>query len=490
MFTNEAGHAINRGSFNARVWKPALVAAGIEPTRANGYHALRHHFASVLLAGGVSIPALADYLGHADPGFTLRVTPPHAGDEDRTREVIHAERVRGWPPLWARCGPGPAAGVSASQPANDALSLLVAVGDAAAGEVVGGDFDGDAVAGEDADVVLAHLAADVAEEAVAVVQLDAEHRVGEGFLDDALEFQGVFLHAAGADAGLALGAGLFVDVAGFADATAAALLRHVNDETSRVAPTPLRPLRVAVQLLTRVPAGVHDVEPEDPPRSAAWFALVGGGVGVVAAAVLLAAGALLGSVAGAVLAVATAVLLTGGLHEDGLADTADGLWLTGDRERRLAAMRDSRVGAFGVLALLFVVLLRVSLLAALPLPVAAAALVAAHALARVAPVALAWRLPAAVSGLGSSIAGRVRPGAVATCALTGAAIAALAGVAAGAELDATINRVLVATVIAAVPVALLGLAAKRRLGGLTGDILGAATALAEVAVLATVVAMT
>ena len=107
-----------------------------------------------------------------------------------------------------------------------------------------------------------------------------------------------------------------------------------------------------------------------------------------------------------------------------------------------------------------------------------------------APVALAWRLPAAVPGLGSSIAGRVRPGAVATCALTGAAIAALAGIAAGAQLDATFIRVLVATVIAAVPVALLGLAAKRRLGGLTGDILGAATALAEVAVLATVVAMT
>lgn len=49
-----------------------LVAAGVEPTRANGMHALRHHHASVLLDAGVSIRALAEHLGHADPGFTLR----------------------------------------------------------------------------------------------------------------------------------------------------------------------------------------------------------------------------------------------------------------------------------------------------------------------------------------------------------------------------------------------------------------------------------
>ena len=54
------------------VWKPALDAAGVPATRANGMHALRHTYASVLLEDGVSIKALAEYLGHADPGFTLR----------------------------------------------------------------------------------------------------------------------------------------------------------------------------------------------------------------------------------------------------------------------------------------------------------------------------------------------------------------------------------------------------------------------------------
>lgn len=67
VFTNSAGGPINRGSFNARAWKPAVIAAGLEPTRHNGFHALRHHYASVLLDAGVSIRALADYLGHSAP---------------------------------------------------------------------------------------------------------------------------------------------------------------------------------------------------------------------------------------------------------------------------------------------------------------------------------------------------------------------------------------------------------------------------------------
>jgi integrase len=54
------------------VWKPALSAAGVPPARENGMHALRHWYASVQLDGGTSVKALAEYLGHADPGFTLR----------------------------------------------------------------------------------------------------------------------------------------------------------------------------------------------------------------------------------------------------------------------------------------------------------------------------------------------------------------------------------------------------------------------------------
>jgi integrase len=91
VFTSREGGLLNRNYYNRHVWKPALRAAGVEPTRENGMHALRHHYASVLLEGGVSIRALADYLGHADPGFTLR-TYAHLmpESENRARSVVDA----------------------------------------------------------------------------------------------------------------------------------------------------------------------------------------------------------------------------------------------------------------------------------------------------------------------------------------------------------------------------------------------------------------
>lgn len=64
---------LNRTYFNRGIWQPALAAAGIEPGRGNGMHALRHFYASVLIDAGESVKAVAEYLGHADPGFTLRV---------------------------------------------------------------------------------------------------------------------------------------------------------------------------------------------------------------------------------------------------------------------------------------------------------------------------------------------------------------------------------------------------------------------------------
>ncbi len=73
VFTTRERTLTNRNYFNRHVWKPALVTAGLEPTRANGMHALRHFYASVQLEAGTSIRALAEYLGHSDPGFTLRV---------------------------------------------------------------------------------------------------------------------------------------------------------------------------------------------------------------------------------------------------------------------------------------------------------------------------------------------------------------------------------------------------------------------------------
>lgn len=91
VFTTRERGPVIRNHYNPYIWKPALVAAGIEPTRENGMHALRHYYASALLEGGVSIRAVADYLGHADPGFTLRVYAhlmPEA--EDRARSAVDA----------------------------------------------------------------------------------------------------------------------------------------------------------------------------------------------------------------------------------------------------------------------------------------------------------------------------------------------------------------------------------------------------------------
>jgi integrase len=79
-----------RRHYNVNIWKRALKEAGVEPTRANGMHALRHNYASSI-EDGVTVRALADYLGHVDPGFTLRVYAhlmPQS--EDRTRRAVDA----------------------------------------------------------------------------------------------------------------------------------------------------------------------------------------------------------------------------------------------------------------------------------------------------------------------------------------------------------------------------------------------------------------
>jgi len=89
VFTTHERKLTSRNYYNPRVWKPALHAAGVEPTRANGMHALRHYYASVQLDAGTSIRALAEYLGHADPGFTLRVyTHLMPSSEDRARQAV------------------------------------------------------------------------------------------------------------------------------------------------------------------------------------------------------------------------------------------------------------------------------------------------------------------------------------------------------------------------------------------------------------------
>jgi adenosylcobinamide-GDP ribazoletransferase len=229
---------------------------------------------------------------------------------------------------------------------------------------------------------------------------------------------------------------------------------------------------LAVGFLTIVPMPAVDPGSEGIGRCAAWFPLVGAAVGGLAGGALALLQPALGALPATVLAVGTLVVLTGALHQDGLADTADGLGVRGDRERRLAAMRDSAVGAYGVLALIGWTLLLVTTLAELSVARAVAALVAAAAAGRWAALVHAVALrPARPDGLGAGFAvGRVR------LALATALVVALA-----LGLCTPLPGLAALAAAAATP-ALTSLLAQHTLDGRTGDTLGATVALTELAV--------
>ena len=235
--------------------------------------------------------------------------------------------------------------------------------------------------------------------------------------------------------------------------------------------------RLAVGFFTRIPLHPNaELGPAGLARAAWAFPLVGVIVGV-AGGIAFSVGDRLGLpiLAMALLAVLATVLLTGALHEDGLADTVDGLGGGRSREDALAIMRDSRIGAFGVLALLFSVGLRVSCLAAMPdARTAVNALVAAHALSRgLLPMAMLWLEPARSDGLGAE-AGRPTPPTT-----TAALIIAIAA----AMLALGSSRGLAAFAIAAVAMGAVAILARRRIGGYTGDTLGATQQIGEIMVL-------
>jgi adenosylcobinamide-GDP ribazoletransferase len=227
----------------------------------------------------------------------------------------------------------------------------------------------------------------------------------------------------------------------------------------------------AVGFLTILPVPAVEPGPEGMGRAAAWFPLVGAAVGALAGGVRALLQPTLGPLPATVLAVGAMVAVTGALHQDGLADTADGLGARGERERRLAAMRDSAIGAYGVLALLGWALLLVTTLGELSTAHAAAALITAAAAGRWAALlhAVSAR-PARADGLGAGFAvGRWRLG----CATVLVGALAL-------PLCSALPALAALTAAAAMP-ALMSLFARRTLGGRTGDTLGATIALTELA---------
>jgi adenosylcobinamide-GDP ribazoletransferase len=237
-----------------------------------------------------------------------------------------------------------------------------------------------------------------------------------------------------------------------------------------------RLLAIAFGFMTRLPVPHVAMRDGDLTRASAVFPLVGLVVAAVAVAVRHVTGLVWGPVTGTVAGVLSATVVTGAFHEDGVADAADGLWGGWNPDERLQIMRDSRLGTYGTVALIAVFALRFALLAGQSTATFAVAMVCGHVLGRVAgPVLVAW-LPALADSSSAGIAGRLGRGATAF-----AAAATLIPVVVAAGWLAPVLLVVAVTVVLA-----CGGVFRHRLGGVTGDAIGATTVLVELAVIAAV----
>jgi adenosylcobinamide-GDP ribazoletransferase len=229
--------------------------------------------------------------------------------------------------------------------------------------------------------------------------------------------------------------------------------------------------RLALMLLTCLPAG-RLADPAPSLAAARWaYPLVGlvtGGLAAAAHAGALALG--FGPLVAALLALTTAALVTGALHLDGLADFADGIGGGRDRAHCLEIMRDSRIGSYGVIALVLAIALAAAGLAELPGGAVPATLLLAATGSRLAMLVVLDRLPPArPDGLGRGASGSAPLAWVPGTAVV-AALSVWTGVGSLPALAAM-----------AVAVAVVARLAHRRIGGQTGDVLGATQVAAEVA---------
>jgi adenosylcobinamide-GDP ribazoletransferase len=237
--------------------------------------------------------------------------------------------------------------------------------------------------------------------------------------------------------------------------------------------------RPAVALLTRLPIGSAPVTVHDQLWAPVWFPIVGAGIGAISGLVVVAFGSA-GEVPAACLAVIASLALTGALHEDGLADTADALGGADTRERLFAILKDSRSGAFGVSALSITLLLRVSLLASLGAS-AGYALVLVHTWSRLAPVALMSALPYVTDPMHRKNGSLERP--TQRRALIASAFPLLVLIIwlSAGFLDSV--DALVFSIFGALSTLACGQRFAARAGGYTGDFLGASEQVAECALL-------
>lgn len=241
-------------------------------------------------------------------------------------------------------------------------------------------------------------------------------------------------------------------------------------------------LRLAITTFTALPVPASDRTPQKPGSAMAWGPLIGAVLGGLAGSALWLANAIdLGQTVAAVAAVAALAALTRGLHLDGLADTADALGSAAPAEEALRIMKSPDIGPFGVVTLVLTLLAQVAALQQLRWPEALAALIVAAAAGR---LAVTWACrpgiaAARAGGLGAFVAGSVPP-ALVTVATVGTAVGA-AGLAQLTGADPL--RAVFAVAAGLLTAHVLLTHCRSRLGGITGDVLGALVETATTAAL-------
>lgn len=243
----------------------------------------------------------------------------------------------------------------------------------------------------------------------------------------------------------------------------------------------------AIRFLTVVPTphSTGAPAPDWLARAMKYFPLVGAGIGLAAALIFVVAHQIWSPLIAAVLAVTTSIVLTSALHEDGLADTIDAFGGGWTIEKRLAIMKDSRIGTYGALALGLGCALRIATLATLPAWTGAAALIAMHAAARAMPAFVMNRLAYAGDTAAMKVSYAETPvrSEETTFLLITAALAAMP------LAFISLKSVVLGLLLGAALGALLARWAKRLIGGYTGDVLGAIEQVFEIGFLLGVAAV-
>jgi len=233
---------------------------------------------------------------------------------------------------------------------------------------------------------------------------------------------------------------------------------------------------LAIQFLTRFPVPSAKLyTAERMAASVRYYPLVGLGVGSFSAGVFFLVSQLLSAPIAVLLAIAAGLLLTGAFHEDGLADTFDGVGGGLSREKALSIMKDSRLGTYGTLALVMALALKFAALTALPPRIIPIALVAAHGLSRLSSViVIGTSNYVRDEGTGKPVAGGISRSSLIVASVTGAMILALC--------YSWLTPLAAACALIGVGVghALMRLFFEPKLGGYTGDTLGAVQQASEI----------